>query len=66
MRLNRGPHKSGIRLTIDMLAARVPISVPGYASNALRIRSVFVIIYPEVIKTLRRVAVFTKGILRKI
>ena len=65
IRLKRGLYRSGIRLTINIIVARAPISILDLTLTII-IRRIFVIIYPDIIRTLRRVAVPTKGILRKI
>jgi hypothetical protein len=65
IRLNRGPHKSGIKLIIDSVAARVPMSVLDFTPIIIT-RRMLVIIYANAIRTSRRVAVPTKGILGRI
>ncbi len=65
IRLNRRPHRSGITLTSNIVAARVPISALNYTPIIVT-RRMFVTMYLDAIRTSRRVAVPTKGILRKI
>jgi hypothetical protein len=64
MRLKRGPHRSGMRLIIDIIVAQVPISDLDFTLMIV-IRRTFVIMYPDASRTSRRVAVPTKGILGK-
>jgi hypothetical protein len=65
MRLNRGPHRSGIRLMIDIVAARVLISVVVFTPISVTRRR-FVIVYANASRISRRVAAPTKGILGRI
>ena len=65
MRLNRGLHKSKIKLIIDIIVARVLISIIDFTLISVT-RKRFVIIYTNASKTSRRVAVLIKGILRRI
>ena len=65
MRLKRGPDSSGMRLIIDIVAARVPMSDLDFTPMTVTMR-IFVIRYPDARINLRRVAVPTKGILGKI
>ena len=64
MRLKRGPHRSGMRLIIHIIAARVPISDLESTPTTVT-RTIFVVRYADASRTSRRVAVPTKGILGK-
>jgi hypothetical protein len=65
MRLNRGPYKSGIRLMIDIEAARMLLSITVFTPISVT-RKRFVIMYVNASRTSRRVAVPIKGILGRI
>jgi hypothetical protein len=65
IRLNCKLYKSGIRLIIDIIVARVLMFIVDFTLiNVIRRR--FIIIYANASKTSRRVAVLIKGILRRI
>ena len=65
IRLNYKLHKSGIKLIIDIIVARVLMFIVDFTLiNVIRRR--FIIIYANASKTLRRVTILTKGILRRI
>jgi hypothetical protein len=65
IKLNRKPHKSGIRLIINIIVIRVLISIVDFTLISV-IRRRFIIIYANASKTSRRVAVLIKGILKRI
>ena len=65
IRLNYRPYKSRIRLIINIIVAQVLMSVVDFTLISITRRR-FIIIYANASKTSRRVAVFIKGILRRI